>query len=194
MGNNRALDVGEPHRGTGTLQVRKPKVPEGGSDVTVRESPDELTLRAEEVGTSKAYMDVNHIEPERWGPPLVDDWHAFFQALYKGIEGEDWEEMYDSYKAMSKAFGKKAAGGSEGKSSVGHESSQGKKGRVLRSSSQRDHFGKKYNAIGVVGRAPQRPNCGLGQSPKVRGRSVLKLARGFVVARQQWHAIGWCRI
>ena len=26
------------------------------------------------------------------------------------------------------------------------------------------------------------------------GRSVLKLARGFVEARQQWHAIGWCRI
>ena len=28
-------------------------------------------------------------------------WLAFCQALYKGIEGEDWEEMYDSYKVMS---------------------------------------------------------------------------------------------
>ena len=55
--------------------------------------------------------------------------YAFCQALYKGIEGEDWEEMVDSYKAMSKALAcKKAAGGSEGKS---HESSQGQKGRVL---------------------------------------------------------------
>ena len=33
--NNRALDVGELHRGTGTLKVRKPKVPE--EDVTIRE-------------------------------------------------------------------------------------------------------------------------------------------------------------
>ena len=27
------------------------------------------------------------------------------RALCKGIEGEDWEEMYDSYKAMSEAVG-----------------------------------------------------------------------------------------
>ena len=72
----------------------------------VRESPDELTLRPEEVGTSKASKDVNHIESERWSPPLVDaDWYAFCQALYKGVEGEDWEEMFDSYKEMSKALG-----------------------------------------------------------------------------------------
>ena len=33
----------------------------------------------------------DHIAKERWGPLLVDyDWHAFCQALYKGIEGEDW--------------------------------------------------------------------------------------------------------
>ena len=54
----------------------------------VRESPDELTLRAEEVGTWKSYINVDHAEKERWGPPLVDhDWYAFFQALRRGIEG-----------------------------------------------------------------------------------------------------------
>ena len=52
-----------------------------------------LTSRAEEVGTSKHLINVNHIEQERWGPPLVDaDWYAFCQALYKGIDEEDWEE------------------------------------------------------------------------------------------------------
>ena len=67
--DHRALDVGEQHQGTGTLKVRKPKVPEGGSDVTNREGPDELTLRAEEVNTLKAYIDVNHIEPAgKMGP------------------------------------------------------------------------------------------------------------------------------
>ena len=103
--NERALDVGELRRGTGTYKVRKPKAPEGDSDVIVRESLDELTLRAVEVNTSKALIDVNHIEPERCCPPLVvADWYAFCQALYKGIEGKDWEEMYDSYKEMSKAL------------------------------------------------------------------------------------------
>ena len=97
--NERALDVGSPGRDTSTFQVRKPKVSECLSDVTVRENPDELTLRAEEVETSKALMNINHIEPERWGPLLVDaDWCAFCQALYKGIDGEDWEEMYESCK------------------------------------------------------------------------------------------------
>ena len=90
---------GELHRGTGTFQVRKPKVSEGGPDVTIRESPVELTLRAEEVNTWKAYIDVNHISPQRWGPPVVDaDWYAFCQVLHKCTEGEDWEEMYDSNK------------------------------------------------------------------------------------------------
>ena len=96
------------------LFARIPKVPEGGSDVAIRESPVELSLRAEEVNTSKAYIDVNHIESERWSPPLVNaDWYAFYQALYKGIEGEDWEEMYDSYKVMSRAVGVKKPQGAK---------------------------------------------------------------------------------
>ena len=70
--NDRAFDFGALRRGTGNLKVRKPKVPEGGSDVTVRESPDELTLRTEEVNTSKALINVNHIELGRWSLPLVD--------------------------------------------------------------------------------------------------------------------------
>ena len=112
------MDVGVLRRGTGTREVRMPKVPEGGSNLTVRESLDELTLRAGEVNTSKALIDVNNIESEKWGPPLVgDDWYAFCQALYKGIEGKDWGEKYDSCKVLSKVMGvKKAAGGSEGKS------------------------------------------------------------------------------
>ena len=42
------------------------------------------------------------------GPLLVDyDWHAFCQALYKGIEGGDWEDTLQSYKGMSWAVGVK---------------------------------------------------------------------------------------
>ena len=42
----------------------------GCPEVTVRESPDEWTLRAEEVGTWKTYINVDHIEKKRWGPPF----------------------------------------------------------------------------------------------------------------------------
>ena len=69
--NERALDVGALRRGTGTFLVWKPKALEGGSDVIVRESPDESTFRAGEVNSSKALINVNHIEPERWGPRLM---------------------------------------------------------------------------------------------------------------------------
>ena len=90
------------------LKFGSRKLRKGCSDVIVRESPDELTLRVEEVNTSKALINVNHIEPERWSPVLVDaDWYAFCQPLYKGIEGEDWEEMYDSYRVMNVAVGVK---------------------------------------------------------------------------------------
>ena len=83
--NRRALEVGYLNKGMGNFRVRRPKV-------TVKESPDELTL----VGTWKSYINVDHIEKERWGPPLVDyDWYAFCQALYKGIEGEEWGELCD---------------------------------------------------------------------------------------------------
>ena len=88
------------------LRFGSQKLREGSSDVTVRESPDELTLRAEEVGISKAYIDVDHLNRKNGVLPwLMLTGMPFCQALYKGIEGKDWEEMYDSYKVMSKAVG-----------------------------------------------------------------------------------------
>ena len=40
--------------------------------MSVLESPDELMLGAEEVGTWKSHSNVEHSAKERWGPPLVD--------------------------------------------------------------------------------------------------------------------------
>ena len=85
------------------------------------------------MNTSRAYIDVNHIKPERWSPLLVDAyWYAFCQALYQGVEGEDWEEMYVSYKVTSEAVGvKKPQEAQKAKALVGHQSSQRQEGRVL---------------------------------------------------------------
>ena len=40
------------------------------------------------------------------GPPVVDaDWHAFCQAIYKGIGGIEWKELHHHYRDVSKAAG-----------------------------------------------------------------------------------------
>ena len=66
-----------------------------------------MTLRAEEVDTVKARINIDHVESGRW-PPLVDaDWHAFCQAIYKGIGGSERSELYEHYREMSKATGAK---------------------------------------------------------------------------------------
>ena len=67
--NQRALEVGYLSQSMEKFKVRRPKVPEGCPEGKVRESPDELTLRAEEVGTLKTYINVNHIGKERWRSP-----------------------------------------------------------------------------------------------------------------------------
>ena len=33
------------------------------------------------------------------------DWHAFCQAIYRGIEGQEWEELYFHNREMNKAAG-----------------------------------------------------------------------------------------
>ena len=78
----------------GKFKVRRLKVPEGCPEVTVRDSPDELTLSSRRSGYVE---DIHQCQPHRkrkmGSSPVVDyDWCAFCQALYKGIEGEDWGE------------------------------------------------------------------------------------------------------
>ena len=89
--NHGALDVGHAHEGIMPTRVRKPKFSEAYPEAAIREGAEELTLRADDVGTLKAFINIDHIEYDRWEPPLVDaDWHAFCRAIYKGIEGESW--------------------------------------------------------------------------------------------------------
>ena len=97
--NHIALEAGHLREGVEDRRLQK-----GTKKCLSGESPNELTLRAEEEGTWKSCINVDHIVKERWGPPLVDaDWHAFCQALHQGIAGEDWKQLHDSYKAMSRA-------------------------------------------------------------------------------------------
>ena len=89
-----ALEVGHLKEGTRTfLRYEGQKFKERCPGVSVREGREEVTLRAEEFWSLKACINVDHIAEDRWRPPLVDaDWHAFCQAIYKGVEGSDWEK------------------------------------------------------------------------------------------------------
>ena len=87
---------------------KKPKFSEAHPEAAIREGADELTLRADEVETLRAFINMDHIEFERWEPPLVvADCDGFSQATCKGIEGEESEELYCYCRDMSKATGAK---------------------------------------------------------------------------------------
>ena len=94
---------------------------------------DELTLRADEVGTQRAFINAGHIEFERWGPPLVDvDSHAFCQAIHKGIEGKELEELYFHFREMNLATGaKKPSESQKSESALGSESGLGQESGML---------------------------------------------------------------
>ena len=88
--NHSAVDVGDLRQGTRSRKVQKPQFSEAYPEATIREGADELTLRADEVGTQRAFINTEHTEFERWGPPLVDaDWDAFCQAIYKKSEDKN---------------------------------------------------------------------------------------------------------
>ena len=79
--NHSALDVAYLKECTNSFEVGRPKFEEGGSEASIREGPEELTLSTEEVGSPKS---VHQCRSRCGGPPLADaDRHAFCQAIYK---------------------------------------------------------------------------------------------------------------
>ena len=100
--NLSAVDVGGLRRGTKSIRVKKPQFSEAFPEA-VSEGADELTLRAGKVASLRTFIDTKHTE-------LVDtDWHAFCQAIYKGIEGQEWEALYYYYKELQGAHWKMKA-------------------------------------------------------------------------------------
>ena len=60
------MDVGHLRQGTRPLHVQKQNFSDAFPEAAVREDADELTLRAEEVVTLRAFIITDHIECERW--------------------------------------------------------------------------------------------------------------------------------
>ena len=58
--------MGGLRRGTKSIQVKKPQFSEAFPEAVIRDGADELTLRAEEVGLLRTFVDTKHVELERW--------------------------------------------------------------------------------------------------------------------------------
>ena len=76
--------MGHLRGGQRLLRVVRPKI-SGDRSEDPREGADVLTPRAEEFDMQNA------------------DWLPLWQAIYKGIEGSEWEEPYHHYRDLSKA-------------------------------------------------------------------------------------------
>ena len=63
--NHSALDVGHLKQGTRSFEERRPKCKEECPEALIREGPEELTLRTEEVRSKKSCIDVDHIAQDR---------------------------------------------------------------------------------------------------------------------------------
>ena len=70
--NHSAVDVGSlAQRHKAFFYVQKPNCSEDYPEAAIRERADELTLRADEVGTQRAFIHIDHIEDDRWRPPGI---------------------------------------------------------------------------------------------------------------------------
>ena len=62
--NHRAVAMGHLRQGTRSLHVQKPNFSEAFPEAAIRDGADELTLRADEVRTLRAFIYNDHIEFE----------------------------------------------------------------------------------------------------------------------------------
>ena len=86
--------------------------------------------------------------------------------MSKGIEGEDWGELFDAYKEMSRAVGVEKPQEAQKAKALWKMKAAKDAGEENNDPEREDNIlRKKQDTISTLGRAPQRPNCGTGTKP-----------------------------
>ena len=86
--NCEAVTSGDLEKETKSKKVVKPNFTTDFPGAAIQEGAGELPLRAHEKDVVRSFVDTTNVGNKRWSPPLVDeDWPAFCQAFYKGVEG-----------------------------------------------------------------------------------------------------------
>ena len=117
-------------------------------------------------------------------PWLITTGMPSVRRCTKGIEGEDWGDVYEAYKEMSRAVEVKKPQETQKAKALAKEA-----GEVYYDPTREDiRKGRSRHKISIFGRAPQRSNCCVGQCPEVRGRSVLEVSARVLWGRcfLQW--------
>ena len=90
-------------------------------------------------------------------------WHAFCQAIYIGIEGRDWEELYEHYKKMSRAAEIRKPNESQKARALWKMKAARYSGKEFSDPERKDSIMERNKTrFGTVGRAPQRPDRSAG--------------------------------
>ena len=162
---HRAVDVGRLRKGIRPFKVQKPNVSEDYPEAAIREGAVELTMRADEVRTLKACINIDHIEDDRWGRRwLMRTGMLSANQIYKGTRGEKWEELYCHYREVSRATGATKPSESQKAKALWAMKAAKDRGEEFYDPAGREyHYGKETDTTGAVGRPPQRPNHSLGQ-------------------------------
>ena len=86
--HHEASKIGDLEKNLESLSVVKPKFTTDFREAVVREGADELTLRKEEEGMLRTFIDTTNVGDSGWRPPFMDeDWDATCQVIYNGVEG-----------------------------------------------------------------------------------------------------------
>ena len=160
------MDVGDLRRSTKSVKVKKPQFSEAIPEAAVREGADELTLRG---------------EFGRWRPPLVDaDWHAFRQAIYKGIGGKEWEELHYHHRELSQAAGaNKPSESQEARALWAMKAAWDRGEEYYDPACKEDTLGRTTTRLELWEAHLKRLDGGLGKNVGMLGKSLLGLAFGF---------------
>ena len=77
-------------------------------NAVISENSNVVTIRAEEVGVQRMFINTSSVGDRRWSPLMEEDWHSICQAIFLGIDGQNWEDLYLKYVEMRKELNVKS--------------------------------------------------------------------------------------
>ena len=156
-------------QGTKSVEVVELRFIADFPEAVIREGAEELTLRVEEVGSRRTFIDSTHVEAERWGAPLVDaDWHV---CLSSHVPRNRWTRMGNHlllFQGSASAVRKKKLAASQ-KAKALWSMKEAKRKR--RPNPSERHSSKTSKPVGLVGRTPKQSGGSSGEGV----RNVSKL-------------------
>ena len=158
--NHEVVKLGDSEKNMESRIMSKPEFTADFLGSVVRERADELTLRAEEEGMLRTFIDTTDVGDNRWGPPLVDgDWNTICQAISKmGIRmGSRVLQLRGA--AQSGKMKKKPERKQEGQGTLVRDRSDGQRNIFSRSGQRATDPNKIPSAAGSLCNPPEEPNC-----------------------------------